>query len=119
MVIMSDQFREWLTAEMTARRLSQRALAREMGISQPFVSRVISGENQPSVDFCVKVAEVLSHPPDYVFRLAGLLPPIEDESSIDETVQEMIELIRNLPTDQRQNLLAYIRFLYQQNRPPD
>jgi hypothetical protein len=47
-------------------------------------------------------------------RLAGILPP--QESSDDSTISELIELARNLPPDERQQALDYIRFLYQKRR---
>lgn len=90
---MSDEFRQWLAAEMKNRRLSQRALARMIEISHPVISRVLSGENQPSLEFCIKVAHALGEPPARVLRLAGILPPSED----DPTLEELREVVEHLP----------------------
>lgn len=108
---MSDQFRQWLTSEMEKRHYSQGMLAKTIGMSQSFVSRVLSGEKQPGVDFCVKVAQALEEPPEKVLRLAGMLPP--SATSDDDTLRELMELARGLSLDQRKELLRYTRYLYQ------
>ena len=91
---MSDQFRQWLTSEMKKRRYSQGALARAIGMSRPFVSRVLSGEKAPSLDFLIKVAQALEVPPEKVLRLASILPT--GLASEDSTIQELMDLTRSL-----------------------
>ena len=111
---MSNQFREWLASEMEKRRFSQRALAKKTGISQPVVSRVLSGEKAPSVDFCNRVAQALGESPEKLLRLAGILPA--SPASEDDTLQELIELARNLPPEDRTELLEYARYRYQKRK---
>lgn len=111
---MSDQFRQWLTSEMDKRRFSQRALARAIGISHPFISRVLSGENQPSVDFCIKVAQTFDEAPEKLLRMAGILPTWP--ASEDATLQELIELARSLPPEDQKEILEYVRFRYQRRK---
>jgi transcriptional regulator with XRE-family HTH domain len=107
---MSDQFRQWLTSEMEKRRFSQVELAKATGISQPFISRVLHGERLATADFCVKVALTLDEPPEKLLRLAGILPSNQTE---DDTLQELMELARSLPLAKRQEVLRFVRFLYQ------
>jgi transcriptional regulator with XRE-family HTH domain len=109
---MSDQFRQWLTSEMEKRRYSQGALARAIGMSRPFVSRVLSGEKAPSLDFLIKVAQAFGESPEKVLRLAGILPA--SPASEGDTLQELMELARSLPPEDQQELLKYARFRYQQ-----
>lgn len=112
---MSDQFRQWLTSEMKRRRFSQGALAREIGMSRPFVTRVLNGEKQPSVEFCIKVAGALGEAPERLLRLAGILPRSEVDNLVkDELSAEILDLLQHMPKEQRQQILDYVRFLYQQ-----
>lgn len=105
-------FREWLAHEMTRRGWSHSELSRQANISRPLISQVLAGDVAPSADFCIKVAVALQESPVLVLVKAELLPS-GNESGDDSTVQELLEMIRSLPADQRQNLLNYVRFLYQ------
>ena len=109
---MGDALRFWLSEELKRRRWSQRELARQADISQAFMNRVLSGNAKPSVNFCLKVAQVLDVSPVYLLQLAGLLPddvkpPPEDDASL----QEIVTLARSLSPDKRQQVLDYLRFL--------
>lgn len=76
------------------------------------MSRVVTGDMPPSADFCIKVAQALGESPEKLLRLAGILP----SASEDDTLQELIELARSLPPEDRQQLLDYVRFLYQRRK---
>ena len=66
-----------------------------------------------SADFCIKVAQTLDVQPEMVLRLGGILPPTSPASpSDDKTLQELVELARNLEPEDKQQVLDYIRFLY-------
>lgn len=107
-------FSDWLVNELGRRRWSHSELARQAGLSQVQVSGVIAGQRSPGCDFCIKVAQALGESPVLVLVLAGILPP--QEPGDDSTIQELVELARNLPRDQRQQALDYISFLYQNRR---
>lgn len=111
---MSDQFRQWLTSEMEKQRYSQASLSKVMGISQSFVSRVLSGEKTPSVDFCIKIAQALDVPPEKLLRLANILPT--SPASDDSTLQELMDLARNLSPEDQKEILEYVRFRYQRRK---
>lgn len=114
---MSEALRVWLAQELNRRQWSHRELARQTDFSQAYVSRILSGEQNPSVNFCHKIAAALDIAPESVLRLAGILPPIEPASTADSSIlQELIELARNLPPQQQKQLLDYTRFLYQTNQ---
>lgn len=112
---MSDSFRQWLISEMEKRRYNQGALAKAIGMSRPFVTRVLNGERAPSVEFCNRVASALGESPEKLLRLAGILPtsPAPDDSP---TLQEIVELARNLSPEDQSDVLEYIRFRYQRRK---
>ena len=105
---------EWLIEEMKERGWSQRELSRRTGLPQSTLSQTIRGKRKITPDVCLAIARALGEPIEHVMRLAGILPP--QESSDDSTISELIELARNLPPDERQQALDYIRFLYQKRR---
>ena len=106
-----DALRFWLSEELKRRGWSQRELARQTGISQGFVNRVLSGDAKPSVNFCLKVARVLDVSPVYVLQLAGILPDDVKPPPGDDNLQEILTLARALPPDKRQQVVDYLRFL--------
>jgi len=108
---MSEGFRTWLSGELDRRKWSQRELARQAGLSQSFVTKVLAGKTPPSVNFCHKVAQALGEPPEKLLRLAGILPTLGD-SEDDPTLEEINEIARNLPRSQRKEVLRYLRFLF-------
>jgi len=111
---MSDELRVWLTQELERRKWSQRELARQADISRAFVNRVLSGDISASVNFCYKVAQALNEAPEKVLRLAGILPI--SPTSENDTLQELIELAKNLPQEDQKEVLEYIRFRYHRRK---
>lgn len=109
---MSEALRHWLSQELHRREWAYSELARLAGISRPLVSRTLSGDMPPSADFCIKVASALDIAPETVLRLAGILPPAPPASPADDSIlQELVELARTLPTEKRQQVLDYVRFI--------
>lgn len=104
----------WLTKETKQRGWSYSELARRANISQSLVSKTLSGDVPPSADFCIKIASALSESPEKVLRLAGILPSAP--ASDNDTLQELIELARNLPPEDQKELLDYARFRYQKRK---
>jgi transcriptional regulator with XRE-family HTH domain len=78
---------QWLATELEQRRWSYNELARQAGVSSAAVSMVMTGQQNPGVDFCRGVAKALNAPPERVFRLAGLLPHRPER---DELVDELL-----------------------------
>ena len=109
---MNDELSTWLSQQLKQRNWSHNELARRAGVSQSAVSGTLSGSRKAGAEFCVKVANALGESPEQMLRLAGILPSLS--SSEDATLQELMELARTLPPDQRQQILDYVRFLSQQ-----
>lgn len=66
-------------------------------------------------DLSFAITKTLSEPADKVFRLTGILPQLpggEDE----QMAKELMEIFKNLPPEEQQNVLDYARFRYQKKR---
>lgn len=111
---MSDELRVWISEELERRHWSHRELARQSGLSNSLVSKTLSGKMNVSITFCYKIAKAFDVPPEKVLRLAGILPtgPASDE----DTLQELIELARNLSPEDQKEILEYVRFRYQRRK---
>lgn len=113
---MSEALRAWLSGELERRKWSQRELARQAGVSQTFISQVLSGDAHPSVPFCHKIAAALGEAPEKVLRLAGILPT--STGGDDSIVQEITEIARSLPPEDQQEILNFARFRKSHQKKP-
>ena len=115
---MSEKLRAWLQQETNRRGWSYRELARQAGVSQSNMSRVVTGDMPPSADFCIRIATAFDEPPVKLLKLAGILPdePALTESEFGPVSREILQLVQNLPLEQRQQVLDYVRFLSQQRK---
>jgi transcriptional regulator with XRE-family HTH domain len=53
------QFRDWLTLQLRARRMSLRQLANRSGVNVSTVSRIVRGERRPTLHTAVRLARVV------------------------------------------------------------
>jgi transcriptional regulator with XRE-family HTH domain len=53
------QFRDWLTVQLRARRMSLRQLAHRSGVNVSTVSRIVRGERRPTLRTAVRLARVV------------------------------------------------------------
>lgn len=110
----SNGFVQWLDEELAQRNWRQADLARAAGISTGALSHIYSGARSIGPDVANAIAKGLNLPPDFVFRQAGLLPEIPGPDR-DPTLTEIIEVMRNLPPDERREVLDYALFRYKRN----
>lgn len=103
-------FGSWLKQEMKKRRLSQRELARLSGIAQGLISEVANQKREPSQKFITAIATALGEPAEKLLRIAGVLQPAGDNA----TLQELIDIARQLPPEAQKELLDYARFKFRQ-----
>ena len=54
-----DQLREKIFEAMTNRKVTQREIAKAIGVHQPTISRLLRGTNSPSIDLVFAVCEYL------------------------------------------------------------
>jgi transcriptional regulator with XRE-family HTH domain len=109
---MSD-FKLWLEQEANVRGWSHNELARQASLAQATVSNVLSGQRAPGCEFCIKIAAALNVSPVVVLIKAGILPPPSDD---DIDLTEIMDAIRQLSPEVRQEVLEYVRFRLQQQR---
>jgi transcriptional regulator with XRE-family HTH domain len=104
-------FGRWLLAELETRRWSMRELARQTGVSESTISRIVSGKRNPSSRLCREIAGALHVPPETVFREAGLLPDSDEDAP---GVKEALYLFRELPDDEQRRILLIMRALLEE-----
>ena len=109
---MTDNLANWIAEEAKRRGWSYRELARQAGVSQTLISRTLAGDMSVSADFCIKIALALGEPPERVLRLAKKIPLLPDSEG-DPTLSEIIDMLRNMSPEQRQETLRYVRYLNQ------
>jgi len=98
-----------LTDTMKAKNLGLRAAASLLDVSHPTLGKVLNGE-EASFEFCVKASGFLKLPPNQVFRLAGLLPPVPAKT---EQSDRLLYMFEQMNEEQKADLLLYARFLLQ------
>jgi transcriptional regulator with XRE-family HTH domain len=101
----------WLLSELETRRWSMRELARQTGVSESTISRIISGKRNPSTRLSRRIAEALHLPPETIFREAGLLPESNEEAP---GVREALYLFQELPEDEQRRVLLIMRTLLEE-----
>ena len=103
-----NTFVDWLNGELKNRDWTNSKLARRSKASPSNISMILSGQANPGWNFCVKIARAFSISPVKVFRLAGLLPPMPEDTADEE---ELIYLMRQLAKYDRSNLIIYAKAL--------
>lgn len=96
-----------MAAAMKDRNLGLRAAASLLDVSHPTLGKVLNGE-EASFEFCVKASGFLKIPPDQVFRLAGLLPPVPAKT---EQSEQLLYLFNQLDPDKKQELINFANYL--------
>mgnify|MGYP001824781144 CR=1 FL=1 len=102
----------WINEEMDNRGWSQRELARRADLSHGTISKVIAGQTRVTFEFCHAIAQAFGEPPQKLFRLAGLLPPLPSEQ--DELIEEVVARFTTLSVERRKQVLEYVLFQMQQ-----
>lgn len=103
------ELRAWIIQEIKKRNWSRRQLAQKTGLSQSLVQKTLKGERNPSSTFCIKVAEALEEPPEKLLRMARVLPQVLE----DKVLAELLDMLRNMTPDQRNEMLRYAKYIYQ------
>ena len=78
MILRRERFAEWLNAQIQGRGWTQAEFARQASTTPATVSRVLSGENNPGLDFLQGVATAFNLQPEIVLRRAGILDEVVD-----------------------------------------
>ncbi|MBN1665546.1 MAG: XRE family transcriptional regulator, partial [Anaerolineales bacterium] len=108
----SDTFSDWLQRQIDTREWSQSELARNAKINQASVSNILSEKRLPGYDFCLAIADAFNMPPEAVLRIAGLLPPVPEETALQRRVEH---LFNQLSQPEQQEILDYIEYRLQKS----
>ena len=104
------EFTNWLQEEMSIRGMSQADLARKTGLTTAGVSLMFTNKKAPRPETLRAIARAFDFPPEFVFRMAGLLPA---ESPTDE---ELVYLYDQLTPDEQSEIKAIIRIKLTKNQ---
>lgn len=107
---MGQFLNEWIEAKIAAQGLSISGLAERMGISQPYLSEVLSNKKKPGAKFFLGVARAFGLSVDAVKAIdrTGQLP---EDLSGEGLLKELLELAKQLPDSERRILLDFAIFL--------
>ena len=115
MTVEGNEFSTWLENQLALRGWRPADLATAAGLPNATITRVLNGDRKAGPEVASAIAAALSLTPEYVFRRAGLLPeaPAPDR---DPTFTEILEIMRNLPPDERREILDYALFRFQRHQ---
>lgn len=113
-ICMSGNFSNWIQKELQDRNWSQADLADKAGITDATVSRLVNDVRGPGPKLCNKLAKALNYPPEFVFKMAGLLPP---EKEASPALEEANQLLSELPEEYQKQALQLLRFLHDTHVP--
>lgn len=86
--------------------MSPAQLSRLTRKDQGVISRILSGERNPSNETLESIARALKLPTEEVFRVAGVLPPKPDS---DPWVEEMDHLLSEIKEEDREMVRKLLR----------
>lgn len=85
---MFDSLGAYIKKRLEEHKMSGRAAAAAMDISQPHFSRIASGKvERPGPEICRKIADLFGDPPAMVMRLAGWFEADERDAFYEEIVE--------------------------------
>ena len=103
-----EEFKDWLSKELNKRDWIPAQLAKASGVGADVISRILSGDSGGRCDTLVQIAKGLNLPPELVLSKAGIIPRLPEGS---EEIKEFLYLFSKYPGDEKEELLAYMRFM--------
>ena len=101
--------------KMEERDWRQADLARRAGLSGGALSNILNDNRNPGPEVLTAIAKAFDEPPELVFRIAGILPPLPGPDD-DLTLKELYDLARRLSPTERRRLARVARlYLREQN----
>ena len=104
-----ERIKEWITDHD----LKQKALAKELGLTDSVMSNYLTGRSQMPGEMLVSLAKVFHVSVDY---LAGVTDVQELPLRLDESEQQLIEIFRTLYRDQQEAVHNQVQFFQKQNQ---
>lgn len=113
MTVNRVDFSTWLNSQLAMRGWRPIDLSNAANLPNSTIIRILNGDRRAGPDVATAIAHALEMKPEDVFRRAGLLPPKKNGTEIvDPTFQEIVDIMRNLPPEERQEVLEYALFRY-------
>ena len=105
----TTDFGRWLEDMMQDRGWTGAELARQAGMSEAHISRLVSGARTPGIDSCRRIAQAFRVTPLLAFTEAGLID--EEEQELTPLEQEVCHLLGEMPEWARKVVLIQVRAL--------
>jgi len=90
--------------------LSQEELASRLGYTQAALSNYELGKRRLYLANIEQIARELNKPLSYFLEDSAVTAPAEQREHQDETISEILKLLSELPAEERQYLLEYIKW---------
>jgi transcriptional regulator with XRE-family HTH domain len=90
--------------------LSQEELATRLGYTQAALSNYELGKRRLYLANIEQIARELNKPLSYFLEDSTMMAPTEQGEPQDETIAEIMQLLSELPAEERQYLLEYIKW---------
>ncbi|MBI1925505.1 helix-turn-helix transcriptional regulator [Candidatus Poribacteria bacterium] len=96
--------------------LSQADLARKLEVDPSYISMIESGQQEPSLEFLKRAAEVLDVKPSYLIATDA---EIEGGTVYSTEAAELLARFQQLTEEDKKSLADFLRFLLEQKRKKD
>ena len=113
MTTIEIDFVDWLNGELIKKDWNPAMLAKKGGLDSGVLSRILNRERNPGTSSLTSIAEALGYPPEFVFRMAGILPPEKEKDPSDE---ELLYLFQKLTDQEKEIIRAQVRALVERNK---
>jgi transcriptional regulator with XRE-family HTH domain len=91
-------------------KLSQETLAFRIGTSQTQISRYERGENDPTGDVLVKIADALDTTTDWLLGRTDYADrPLRGKGDLDDIETEIIQMLRHVDRNSRQKIVNVVK----------
>lgn len=100
---MKDELNQWVIAKLNSHNMSMRELGRRSGIDQSNISKILSGKQDASLDFYLKIAQVFDDVIDMLVT-SGILSPVDEDQL---SMSEIYQIVQKLTPDERKEVLEY------------
>ena len=84
---------------------SKADLAKKAGVARATISNLLNEVRNPGTDLIMAIANAFDYPAEYVFRKAGILSPIPEET---EQKEELLYLFDQFSEEEKEDLLTYM-----------
>lgn len=103
---MEQSFGQWLDLQLQERHITQSEFASMIGVYPSQISRIISGQRNPTNEMLIKMADALRIPREEIFQVAGLIPLATEAEKLKK---QILYEVNDMSEQDQQEVLAFIR----------